>query len=271
MNGAIRGLVFLMGDETSFARIRMKQKGGGNMWVFGFVACLVIGLGYAVDRLRLYDLLSGYNTMSDEEKARIDVKRVARLTAILCYGMGALFFILAANEGFAWGLPLEPLFIALFVWTVIMLWRMQRYDGNIYDASGRLRPGGKKRLIPIILVSLFLLVGVPGLFLYFNQPTDVTVTETTLVIDGSYGEEIPITSIEDVTLTTLPPIGRKISGAATDSRLVGDFRTEEGMKVRLYIDRDVSPVIRIDTSERRIYLNQETEDATTTLFEELTR
>ena len=241
------------------------------MWVFIFVACLVIGLGYAVDRLRLYDLLSGYNTMSNEEKARIDVKRVARLTAILCYGIGGLFLVMAANELWAWGLPLEPLFITLFVWIVILLWRMQRYDGNIYDESGRLRPGGKKRLIPIILVSIFLLVGVPGLFLYFNQPTDVTVTETTLVIDGSYGEEIAVSSIEDVTLTTLPPIGRKISGAATDARLVGDFRTEDGRKVRLYIDRDVSEVIRIDTNDRRIYLNQETEDATTALFEELTR
>ena len=207
--------------------------------------------------------------MSREKKDRVNIKKVARLVAWMCYGIGAIFLIIALIEGFELDIPLAPFFLVIIVFTVVMLWRMQRYDGNIYDESGALRPGGKKRLIPIVIVSVVLLVGVPALLFWFSQPTDVTVTNSTIVIEGSYGREIPFDELEDVTWTTLPDIARRTNGADSGSRLTGHFRTEAGEDVLLFIDRDVEPVIRLDWSEEPIYLNQSSAEATRELYEEI--
>lgn len=239
------------------------------MWMLVFVAVIVIALGFAVDRLGWHNLISGYNTMSKEKRDRVDIKKVARLVAWMCYGIGVIFLLIALIDLFGWDIPLEPFLIILFVFIVMMLWRMQRYDGNIYDESGRLRPGGKKRLIPIVIVSVVLLVGVPALLFWFSQPTDVTVTDSTIVIEGSYSREIPFYELDDVTWTTLPEIARRTSGAESGSRLTGHFRTKAGEDVLLFIDRDVEPVIRLDWSEEPIYINQSSADATRQLYEDI--
>ncbi|WP_214699987.1 DUF3784 domain-containing protein [Exiguobacterium sp. s57] len=239
------------------------------MWILILAAGIVVALGFAVDRFGWYHLISGYNTMSKERQERVDIKRVARLIAWMCYGIGAMFLLIALIDLSGWSAPLEPFFLVLFVFIVAMLWRMQRYDGNIFDESGRLRPGGKKRLIPIIIVSVILLVGVPALLFWFSQPTEVTVTDSVIVIEGSYGREVPLDEVEDVTWTILPDIARRTNGADTGTRLTGHFRTEAGEDVLLFIDRDVEPVIRLDWSAEPIYLNQSSTEATRALYEEI--
>ena len=239
------------------------------MWILVLAAVIVIALGFAVDRLGWHDLISGYNTMSREKKERVNIQKVARLVAWMCYGIGAIFLLIALIEGFELDISLAPFFIVMIVFIVAMLWRMQKYDGNIYDESGRLRPGGKKRLIPIVIVSVVLLVGVPALMFWFSQPTEVTVTDSTIVIEGSYSREIPFDELEDVTWTTLPEIARRTNGGESGCRLTGHFRTKAGEDVLLVIDRDVEPVIRLDWSEEPIYLNQSSAEATRQLYEDI--
>lgn len=237
------------------------------MWILVGVAVIVTALGFAVDRLGWYHLISGYNTMSKEQQERVDIKKVARWIAWMCYGISTIFLLIALIDMVGWNVPLEPFFLVLMVFIVGMLWRMQRYDGNIYDEAGRLRPDGKKRLIPIIIVSVVLLVGVPALLFWFSQPTEVTVTDEAIVIEGSYGREVPFDDVDDVTWTTLPDIARRTNGADTGTRLTGHFRTEAGEDVLLFIDQDVESVIRIDWSEEPIYLNQSSAEATRALYE----
>lgn len=237
------------------------------MWILMLVAIIIAALGFAVDRLGWYHLISGYNTMSKEKQERVDIKKVARWIAWMCYGISTIFLLIAFIDLSGWNVPLEPFFVVLMVFIVGMLWRMQRYDGNIYDEAGHLRPDGKKRLIPIIIVSVVLLVGVPALLFWFSQPTEVTVTDEAIVIEGSYGREVPLGEVEDVTWTTLPDIARRTNGADTGTRLTGHFRTEAGEDVLLFIDRDVESVIRIDWSEEPIYLNQSSAEATRALYE----
>ena len=239
------------------------------MWILMLVAIIIAALGFAVDRLGWYHLISGYNTMSKERQERVDIKKVARLIAWMCYGMGAIFLIIALIDLSGWNVPLEPFFLVLMVFIVGMLWRMQRYDGNIYDEAGHLRPDGKKRLIPIIIVSVVLLVGVPALMFWFSQPTEVIVTDEAIVIEGSYGREVPFDDVENVTWTTLPEIARRTNGADTGTRLTGNFRTEAGEDVLLFIDRDVEPVIRLDWSDKTIYLNQSSVKETRQLYEDI--
>lgn len=239
------------------------------MWILVLAALLMFFLGFAVHRLGWHFLISGYNTMNQERKARVDIKSVARLIGIMAYGIGVIFLLIAAIEVLRLNIPLEPLFIALLLFVVVTLWRAQKYDGNIFDESGRLRPGGKKRLIPLAIVSVLLLTVIPGLMFWFSQPTEVTLTESALVIEGAYGQTVPYDDMTAVTLTSFPGVERRQNGSATSSRLTGNFRTIYKEDVLLFINRDVAPVIRIDWSGKPIYLNLETEQATRALYEEV--
>jgi hypothetical protein len=42
--------------------------------IFMFAGVLIFSLGLIVDKYKQYDLISGYNTMSEEKKARFDIK-----------------------------------------------------------------------------------------------------------------------------------------------------------------------------------------------------
>jgi phosphoglycerol transferase MdoB-like AlkP superfamily enzyme len=56
--------------------------------IFTFVGALIFSLGLIVYKYKQYDLISGYNTMSEEKKARFDIKRYARIFGIVFYTMG---------------------------------------------------------------------------------------------------------------------------------------------------------------------------------------
>ncbi|MCT4781676.1 MULTISPECIES: DUF3784 domain-containing protein [Exiguobacterium] len=239
------------------------------MWIFVIMALLMFFLGFAVHRLGWHFLISGYNTMKRADKERVDIKSVARLIGIMAYGIGVIFLLIAAIEALRLNIPLEPFFIGLLLFVVLTLWRAQKYDGNIFDDSGKLRPGGKKRLIPLAIVSVLLLTVIPGLFLWFSQSTEVTLTESALVIEGAYGQTVPYADITAVTLTSLPGLERRQNGAATTTRYTGNFRTIYKEDVLLFIDRGVGSVVRIDWSGKPIYMNLETEEATRTLYEEV--
>jgi hypothetical protein len=241
------------------------------MWAFIIIAFVLFLLGFAVHRLGWYFLISGYNTMKREDKKRVDIKAVARLIGYMCYGMAVIFLILAAiyGLGFDVDIPVEPFFVLMLVLIVATLWRAQKYDGNIYDDNGKLRPGGQKKLITVFVVLGLLITVVPGLWLWFSQPTEVTLTDTALVIKGSYGETVPYADIEAVTLTYESSLARRTNGAATGSRLTGHFRTTDGEDVLVFLDRDIDAVVRIDWSGKPIYLNVESHEATERLYEEV--
>ncbi|WP_214800960.1 DUF3784 domain-containing protein [Exiguobacterium sp. s194] len=239
------------------------------MWGLVIAALILFLLGFAVHRLGWHFLISGYNTMKREDKARVNIKAVARLIGFMCYGIATIFLVIVAIDVSGLDIPLEPLFLLIVALVVVTLWRAQKYDGNIFDERGKLRPGGKKKLIPLILVLTLILGFVGGLLFWFSQPTEVTLTDSALIIEGGYGETVPYDEMEAVTLTYEPSLARRTNGAAVGSRLTGHFRTTNGEDVLVFVDRDIDVVVRIDWSGKPIYLNVESHEATEALYEEV--
>jgi hypothetical protein len=58
-----------------------------------FVALLFIILGILVKHAKMYFLIAGYNTMSSEKKAEIDIKKLANLLKNVFFGMAFLMII----------------------------------------------------------------------------------------------------------------------------------------------------------------------------------
>lgn len=239
------------------------------MWGLVIAALILFLLGFAVHRLGWHFLISGYNTMKREDKARVNIKAVARLIGFMCYGIATIFLVIVAIDVSGLDIPLEPLFLLIVALVVVTLWRAQKYDGNIFDENGKLRPGGKKKLIPLILVLTLILGFVGGLLFWFSQPTEVTLTDSALIIEGGYGETVPYDEMEAVTLTYEPSLARRTNGAAVGSRLTGHFRTTNGEDVLVFVDRDIDVVVRIDWSGKPIYLNVESHETTEALYEEV--
>lgn len=239
------------------------------MWGLVIAALILFLLGFAVHRLGWHFLISGYNTMKREDKARVNIKAVARLIGFMCYGIATIFLVIVAIDVSGLDIPLEPLFLLIVALVVVTLWRAQKYDGNIFDENGKFRPGGKKKLIPLILVLTLILGFVGGLLFWFSQPTEVTLTDSALIIEGGYGETVPYDEMEAVTLTYEPSLARRTNGAAVGSRLTGHFRTTNGEDVLVFVERDIDVVIRIDWSGKPIYVNVESHEATEALYEEV--
>ena len=90
------------------------------------------------------------------------------------------------------------------------------------------------------------------------QPITINLEQAGLHIDGSYGQEILYSDIQEIQLIdTLPEIQRRTNGSAAGTVLRGHFLLSEVGQVMLYLDRENPPFIYLETSGQKFYLNAE--------------
>lgn len=96
--------------------------------ILGLMCLSFAGGGIMIRELKAYDLIAGYNTMSDEEKAHYDIKSVANQLGILLYFFALLAAIVMVLFYFGnFSLPIRELImlgyaaIILFILGIAML------------------------------------------------------------------------------------------------------------------------------------------------------
>jgi hypothetical protein len=102
---------------------------------------------------------------------------------------------------------LIPIIVVFGLSTLYVMVKSQKYDGNLFDEEGRLRPGAKKKLaIPAgIMVVSFILVAV--LLFFSSRPIEVNLIDEGLQIHGMYGDIYEWDSIESIQLMEELPRG----------------------------------------------------------------
>lgn len=100
------------------------------MWPYLFMGLILLVLGYAVHVLKWNMLIAGYNTMTKEKREKVDTEALGKLLGIYSYISGAFFLLLAVIEFIGVSVPPTPVTILFIVWTVIVLYNAQKYDGN---------------------------------------------------------------------------------------------------------------------------------------------
>lgn len=241
-----------------------------HMWIFIIIGLIFIGIGLAVHVFKMHFLIAGYNTMSEEKKAKVDVEGLGRLMGLYSYVNGAVLIIVGILFGFGIKLGLTPAIIFFAISTVYLMAKAQKYDGNIVDEKGKLRKGARKqKVLPVsIVVVSFIFVGV--LMFITSQSTKVTILDEGVKIHGMYGEVYAWDSIKTIELKEeLPTIERRTNGAAVGANLKGHFRTSELGKVKLFVNKDHPPFIYIETEERTVIFNRKDSRETKELFEEI--
>ncbi|HAJ69666.1 MAG: DUF3784 domain-containing protein [Alkalibacterium sp.] len=96
------------------------------MWTYIAMGGLFLLIGFAVHVLGWNGLISGYASMSEEQKAKVDIRAQRRILGIYGYVSGGFFLILAALEYF--GIIFSPILaLAIFlVWTGFILYYAQK-------------------------------------------------------------------------------------------------------------------------------------------------
>ena len=257
-------------QEATKKGLEQINKRRSGMWFYFLLSGVMIFMGLSVHVFKWYFLISGYNTMSKEKKAKVDVESLAKLMGFYGYINGIVFLVV----GVLYALDIKAggiLSIGFFVIsTVYLLIKAQKYDGNLFDEEGQIRKGaGKELMIPAIIVSV-VMVGVAILLVFSLQPTKLTYLDEGLEVHGMYGEVYAWDSMEKVELLeTLPNIEMRTNGSGLGSHLKGHFRTTEYGSLKLFVNAQVPPFVYLESDGEIVIFNLENKQLTQEAYEEI--
>ncbi|MFA5536035.1 MAG: DUF3784 domain-containing protein [Bacillota bacterium] len=235
-----------------------------------FSVALIVGLGIAVKHFQAYWLISGYNTMSRERKAKVNVVGLANFTGNMCYIMGAIMalatiLIMLGQE--TWGFIAFGLFVPLTIYIVI---KSQQFDSNAKNRDGSLTAKSKGTILAISALMVITFLGI-GILLYFSsQPNNITISQQQLIISGFYGEKIPLSTIEELTLQEdLPKILMRTNGSTIGTKNKGYYKLEGIERAKLFLDTSKPPFIFLHHDGQLVIFNYDKPEETKAFYEKL--
>lgn len=205
---------------------------------------LLVIAGFSIKHFKAYWLISGYNTMSKQQKQNVDVKSLANIMSKFCYVLAFLILLIIYYLSINNIIIPMFLFILLFVGLIITMIKCQKYDKNALNEDGTFT---KKTKITVSIVSIVLslvAIGICFLFYFGTLPTSFEISNNSLKITGLYGESIPINTIKKVSiLQQMPKINVRLNGSAIGNSLKGYFNVDKLGNVKLFIDTKNPPFI----------------------------
>lgn len=205
--------------------------------LFG-LSLVFVAVGYIVTEKNAKNLLSGYNTMSEQERQAFDLKsfipafrKFHLLLGISLFVAGSALSILIGDE--AAGIFLTAYPLLAYIW---FLWIGKKY----YNGQS-----SKRNIIGIaILVTVLAFVIV--LFTAGFRENKLIITAQEIRIEGMYGEKLVISEIETICLTdSLPSISIRTNGFSLGKSRKGYFKTEAGEKIKLILNTARKPYLLI--------------------------
>lgn len=240
------------------------------MLFYIIMAVSLLAIGGMVHGLKWHFLISGYNTMSPEKKARVDIEKTARLMGIWSYVNGGVFLFMTFLSWRQVEVSMLPAMGFLVITLILMLIQAQKYDGNLYEEDGRWKKSSKIQMA-LVLGGISLVVLFVGGMLYSSmQPVTAVMEKEALKINGMYGGSYTYQDITEVKLLdTLPTITMRTNGSAVDSHLRGNFNTKELGKIKLFVDTKLPPFIQMGIGTSTVIFNLKDAQTTTAFYEAL--
>ena len=188
-------------------------------------ACILIGLGVLMKRFPM--LIAGYNTLTEEEKEKIDTKG---LSSFMCYsfvGMGIaplIVYYICLGLGHADWAGMSSLVPLLYL--PYLIYRANKFDHNPPRRSRR----------PIIAIAVFTIFIVAVLMLNGMSPSKVRIEDGRLVFTGMFGTSRSVSDIKTIDLTNkLPDISLRLNGISVAGINKGRFKAADGRTCYMYL------------------------------------
>lgn len=229
-------------------------------------AALLVFLGFMIKYKKIYWTISGYNTMTDEEKSHVDKEKMGNATAVSIFiisglvAVGGLFMYFNMDT-----IGIVSIMLILPV-TLVSVALSQRYYNDGYKEE-------KSSTVFVVIglgffFTLILILVFSTLFTGSRQNKYI-INNGVLDISGSYGEQINISEITDLQLKdSLPGNLYKTYGFNLNTVLKGHFRSDMG-NVVLYVDTSKPPFIYINDGGDLTILNDSSSEKTKELYNKL--
>ena len=227
------------------------------LWVF--LSLLMAGLAYAVHNKKQYGLLNGVSSYSEEEMKEAEENGYFSFTGRYLWAMAIIFAL-------TFPLLIFNVPYGGEIFTFVLL--TGTLGGALWGIRKGIKRTRKRDTIIMAIVSLVTVGGVGYLFYSGNQETTVQIGDSQIVIEDMYEDEITYADITDLSLVDdLPENMIKSNGFATETRLLGSFRSKEHGPVRAHVFRDYPPYIAIKTDGKFYLFNSKDANETKDWYE----
>jgi len=211
------------------------------------MSLLFAAIGFIVTENNAKYLLSGYNTMSEEDRKNVDIKTYIPYFKKFHIFLGISFLILGTAFTYLIGENAGGIFLAVYP----ILAYIYFIAASSKYSNGLNTKWNKAGIIVLIGTLLF----VTGLLGYGLKDSRLTFDSQHIVFKGSYGETLAPYEIQSVELVSqLPEITLKTNGFALGMIKKGYFKTKKGEVVKLILNSDSKPLILLTkTNGKKIY------------------
>ena len=217
------------------------------------MSLLFVAIGFMVTEDNAKHLLSGYNTMSEEDKKKVDIKTYIPYFRKFHIFLGITFLILGTSLTYfvsenAGGIFLGVYPILAYIYFVAT---SSKYSKGLNSKSNKIG-------VFILAGTLIFVIGILG---YGFKENKLTLDAQSIEFRGSYGEVLNQNEIASIELVNqIPHITSKTNGFALGSINKGYFKTENGEIVKLILNSDHKPyILFIKSDGKKIYYSAKEE------------
>jgi hypothetical protein len=219
------------------------------VYVSLFLGLLFVGIAFLLNKDNAKYLLSGYNTMSEEQRKEFD------LVGFLSYFRQFHLFL---------GISYVLIFLLLFSFDedlsggFIIFYPIVSYlyfilkSRRFYSRKTSNRP-----FLLGVTIMVLTLVGLSALIYSGYKENKIVLNKQSVQITGMYGTSVSYRDIAEVKLITdLPEINLKENGFAMGTISKGYFRLKKGGTVKLILNSAEKPILVIRTKKNeKVFYN----------------
>lgn len=197
--------------------------------VLFLLSLLLISIGYIVTEKNAKNLLSGYNTMTEQERKEFDLKSFIQafrkfhlFLGVSLFILGTIFSLLISEAAAVFCMVVYP--IMAYIWFMFVSRKYYQGKTNKWNNVG----------IGILVITL---IGMVVLMIVSTRESKMLISPGEISISGLYGEKIKVSEIVTICMAdSLPSISMRTNGFAMGGIRKGYFKTTSGEKVKLILN-----------------------------------
>jgi hypothetical protein len=208
------------------------------IWILTGMSLLFVAIGFIVTEKNAGSFLAGYNSLTKEEQARIDIRSYLtffrKFHVFLGISLGAIGLIANSLSGKnASGIFMVVYPVLAYTW---FAWKSNTIPKALHPKFNWTGP----------LILAGTLIFVTGIIAFGFKEEKLLIGPGRIEIKGIYGEMIKLTDIRNIEMVSrLPDIKMKTNGFSLGSVKKGFFSTNEGETIKLILNSDQRPCILI--------------------------
>ncbi|RSD26649.1 DUF3784 domain-containing protein [Mesobacillus subterraneus] len=226
-----------------------------------FLILMFLFFGWAIIKKEWYWLISNFNRKSEDEKQRLIQngypQGVGKL--MLATAGGMIILLPLSFTGFLYGVEVQFGFMLVFL-----------LGGLIYLTRYEVREKRKRSYIIQSSMAIITIGLVAGLYYFGYQDFELKENSDSFEVTGLYGGDWKYSEIQDVQLLDeMPEVTWRQNGIGLATMSKGQFKVTGYGSSLLFIHKNSSPYLYIETDSKKIFINSKNPEDTREWYEML--